>query len=176
MEYKKVTYKHLSIGQAIKGTEEVNRKSYFTAYVKAINPNFVTVEKWEKGGREEQLSTSLMFYVEMTQREFEEKYRAEAKEVVKAIQNKLHRDQIGVHEMWNAWLYGDPYEIAKYCKDNSMKVIGHCTDIVPKTAIFSDDKLDVGVCAEFEDGDRIWCHYRLADIKNMVEDYEELVS
>ncbi len=26
--------------------------------------------------------------------------------------------------------------------------------------MFSGDTLDVGVCAEYDDGERIWCHFR----------------
>lgn len=71
----------------------------------------------------------------------------------------------------NAWLYGTPYEIASYCIKNGMKVVGHSTDITPKTVMFSGDTLDVGVCAEYEDGERFWCHYRSENIKEMIELY-----
>lgn len=94
-----------------------------------------------------------MFIVEMTEKEFEDKYRDRAKEVIVGIQNKLHGDELGYHEMWNAWLYGSPYEIASHCVKNSMKVIGHSTDITPKIAMFSGDTLDAGVCAEYENGE-----------------------
>lgn len=176
MEDKLVTYKHLTVGQEIRGTEGEGTSSSFSAIVKSINPAYVTVEMWRKGGKEERIDTSLMFRVEMSEKEFEEKYREKAKEVITGIQNKLHSDQLGYHEMWNAWLYGTPYEIASYCVKNSMKVIGHSTDITPKIAMFSGDTLDVGVCAEYEDGERIWCHYRSEDIKNMIEQYKELAG
>lgn len=57
-----------------------------------------------------------------------------------------------------------------------MKVVGHSTDITPKIAMFSGDTLDVGVCAEYDDGERIWCHFRSGDIKKMVRRYTELVD
>ena len=57
-----------------------------------------------------------------------------------------------------------------------MKVVGHSTDITPKIAMFSGDTLDVGVCAEYDDGERIWCHFRSEDIKKMVRRYTELVD
>ena len=44
------------------------------------------------------------------------KYRDSAMQVIKNIQNTLHRDEIGEHEMWNSWLYGTPFEIAKVQK------------------------------------------------------------
>lgn len=176
MENKLVTYKNLKVGQVIKGTKGEGCCSGFTAFVKSINPAFVTVELWRKGGKEEKINSSLMFEVEMTEKEFESKYREKAKEVLKGIQNKLHGDELGYHEMWNAWLYGTPYEIASYCVKNNMKVVGHSTDIPPKFAMFSGDTLDVGVCAEYDDGERFWCHFRSGDIKEMGERYTELVN
>ena len=71
-------------------------------------------------------------------------------------------------------MYGTPYEIAKHCVENKMNVVGHCTDIIPKTAMFSGDTLDTGVCVEYLDGERIWCHYRTEDIRRMIEEYPEL--
>lgn len=169
MERKYVTYKNLKSGQEILGTKDGNLTSAFKAYVKDINPNFVTVEKWRKGGDTEKISTHYMFAVEMTEKEFEDKYREGAKEVIKNIQNKLHKDQLGYHEMWNSWLYGTPFEIAKACKENKMKIVGHCGDIIPKQNLINDDTQDIGVCAEYEDGERFWCHYSTDLLESMFE-------
>ena len=68
------------------------------------------------------------------------------------------------------------YEIAKECVKQNMRVIGHSPDIVPKHAMFSGDLLDVGVCAEYEDGERFWCHFRSQDIKEMLEEYKDLIQ
>lgn len=175
-EYKQVTYKHLIIGQEIKGTQEPGRSIGFTAYVKDINPNFVTVALWSPDGTEEKISTSAMFTVKMSDEEFKAKYREKAKEVLKNIQNKLLLDEIGYHEMWNSWLHGTPYEIASYCVKEKIRIVGHSTDITNKIAMFSGETLDVGVCAEYEDGERFWCHYRSSDIEKMLEMYSELVD
>lgn len=176
MEDKLVTYKHLKVGQKINGTKGGGSSRGFLAYVKSINPAYITVELWGRGGDEEKIDASFMFRVEMTEDEFREKYRSKAREVLKGIQNKLHGDELGYHEMWNAWLYGTPYEIASYCIKNNMKVVGHSTDITPKTAMFSGDTLDAGVCAEYEDGERIWCHFRTEDIRKMLEQHKELLD
>lgn len=176
MECKKVTYKNLKVGQKIEGTEGDGCTRFFTAYVKYINASYVTVEMREKGGHEERIDSSLMFMVEITEEEFNMRYREKAREVLKGFQNVLHGDEIGSHEMWNSWLCGTPYEIAKYCIDNDMMVVGYSTDIIPKTAMFSGDTLDAGVCAEYSDGDRIWCHYRTEDIRSMLEEYRELLE
>lgn len=176
MEEKLVTYKNLKVGQKIKGTKDGGSRSLFTAYVKSINPAFVLVEKWRIGGKEEQINSSVMFCVEMTEDEFESKYCEKAKEVLHGIQIKIHSDEIGYHEMWNAWLYGTPYEIAQYCVKENMRVVGYSSDIMPKTAMFSGDTLDVGVCAEYEDGERFWCHFRKSDIDRMLEYYKDLIA
>lgn len=173
MESKYVTYKLLKIGQEISGYKDGNLISGFKAYVKEINPNFVTVEKWNKGGTIEKLSTHYMFCVEMTEEEFKHKYKETAKEVISNMQNKLYKDQIGYHEMWNSWLYGSPYEIAKACIDNKMKIIGQCNDIVHKTNMFSGRTLDIGVCAEYEDGERFWCHFSTEDLNDMLKIWGE---
>lgn len=73
-ERKKVTYKHLKKGQEIKGVEYENCSSSFIAYVKDINPAFVTVEKWNPGGTEEKINAEAMFLIEMMEEEIREKY------------------------------------------------------------------------------------------------------
>ena len=176
MEHKLVTYKQLKIGQEIKGTEISGCSRGFAAFVKTINPAFVTVEMWRKGGTEEKIDSSVMFSVEMTEEEFEEKYFEKAKEVLESIQNKLHQDEIGYHEMWNSWLYGTPYEMASYCIKEKINIVGYASDIIPKIAMFSGDTLDIGVCAEYEDGKRFWCHYRYSDIEKMLKRYERLLK
>lgn len=176
MEKKYVTYKNLKKGQEIHGTKDGNCTRMCSAFVKEINPNFVTVEMWRKGGDIEKISTHCMFAVEMTEKEFEDKYRADAKEVIKDIQNKLHKDEIGYHEMWNSWLYGTPFEIAKACKEQSIKIVGHCSDIVAKENMISGHKQDIGVCAEYEDGERFWCHYSTEMLNDMLEIWGEMLN
>lgn len=171
-ERKKVTYKHLKKGQEIKGVEYENCSSSFIAYVKDINPAFVTVEKWNPGGTEEKINAEAMFLIEMMEEEIREKYNKKAGDIVRNIQNSMLYDEIGCHEMDNSWLYGDPWELAQKCAGKKLSILGHCRDITPKTAIFSGDVLDVGVCAEDEDGDRFWCHFRSEHIRMLVRSYE----
>lgn len=113
-----------------------------------------------------------MFMVELTREEFEKKYLKRARDVYANIQNRLAKYEIGTHEMWNGWLSGDPYEMAQYETRDGFKVVGYCPDIVPKTSWFGDS-LDVGVCIEYEDGNRYWCHYRMSQINEMLEWYKE---
>ncbi len=176
MEEKEVTYKHLKIGQKICGTAGDGRCQAFTAWVKAINPAYVTVAKWEKDGPEEKINTSLLFRVEMSEEEFKTKYREKAKEVLKNIQNPIHGDELGYHEMWNAWLEFSPYEIAQTCIKEKLNIVGHSADIIAKHTMFGNDILDIGVCVENEDGERFWCHFKSEYIKKMVSRYKELLD
>ncbi|WP_326514803.1 hypothetical protein [Clostridium intestinale] len=173
-EKKSVTYKNLKIGQEIKGHKLENLSSSYSAIVKAINPAYVTILKW--GKIEEKIDSRSLFDIEMTQQEFKDKYKETAKEILKNIKNKLHLDEIGYHEGWNTWLYGTPYEMAQYCIKDKIKIVGYCKDIIPKIAMFSGDTLDIGVCAEYEDGERFWCHYRYQDIERLFKRYRELVE
>lgn len=175
MENKYVTYKNLRVGQEIKGTKDGASTRGFVAYVKNINPAYITVSMWRENGKEEKLNSNLLFQVEMSKKEFEDKYRKNAKEVLCGINNKLNGDEIGYHEMWNAWLYGTPYEIARHCVKDKIRVVGYSSDIIPKIATFSGDTLDIGVCAEYDDGERFWCHYRYSDIEKMLDKYKELL-
>lgn len=170
---KLVTYKNLHIGQEIEGHKLEGCSSSYTATVTAINPAYVTVLVWER--LEERVDSRSLFSVKMTKQEFEDKYKEKAKEVLSKITNKLLRDEIGYHEMWNSWLYGTPYEIAQYCIQGNIKIIGYCSDIIPKTAMFSGDILDIGVCAEYDNGERFWCHYRYSDIEKMLSRYKDLL-
>lgn len=175
MEQKYVTYKHLKIGDEIEGTKSGNCTHMFHAYVKDVNAAYVTVEMWRVGGNTEKFSSeSTTFAIKMTEEEFNNKYKEEAKEVIKNIQKTLHKDEIGYHELWNSWLYGTPFEIAKACIENKLTIVGHCKDIITKIGILEDDPLDIGVCAEYEDGERFWCHFSTKLLNNMIE-YGELM-
>lgn len=112
-----------------------------------------------------------MFLIEMTDKEIREKYHEKAGECVANIQNSLCRDEIGYHEMYNAWLSSDPWELAQSCVKSKLTILGHCSDIIPKTAMFTSEKLDVGICVEDADGDLFWCHFTSRDIRILVERY-----
>lgn len=172
---KLVTYKHLSVGQKIHGVESSNRTSWFTGTVKDINPAFVTVMKFDKY-EEKYNSEEYKFEVLMSEAEYKAKYQNTAKKILKNLNNRLQYDEIGYHEMWNSWLYCDIYEMADYCEKVKMMVVGYCTDIIPKIAMLSGDTLDIGVCCEYEDGERFWCHYRSSDLKELLDKNTELME
>lgn len=172
-EYKELTYRQLKAGQEIKGVKYRNGHSSFSGFVKEVNPGYVTVEMWSVGGREERISSEEIFLVEMSDEEIRHKYNGKAKEAIEHIQKRLHRDEIGYHEMCNSWLSSNPWELAQECCQKKLTIQGHCKDIVPKTAMFSGDVLDVGICVEDDDGYRFWCHFRFSDIEVLVRRYEK---
>lgn len=173
-EYKYVTWRNLHPGQEISGYKIGNSTCSFRAYVKHASRASVIVEMWRVGGELENIDADAMFAIEMTREEVEAKYFDKAKELLNNIQTKLHRDEIGPHDMWNAWLNIDPYEMAQMCSRFNLTVLGHCTDIVPKTSWIAADVLDIGVCVEDYDGDRFWCHWKKDYIDMMIEDFQEV--
>lgn len=174
MENKEVTYKNLKVGQEINGHKLDNSSSSYSAIVTNINPSYITILKW--GKYEEKVDSRSLFYIELTNEEYENKYKDKVIKILKSLKNKLLRDEIGYHEMWNVWLYGTIYEMAEYCTKNKMEVIGYCSAITPKTTMFSEDILDIGVCAESENGERFWCHYRYSDLVQLLEQYKSLIN
>lgn len=171
-EEKYVTYRHLKKGQEISGTKQGNSWSGFKGYVKEANAAYVILELWNPGGPEERYpSEETLFGIEMTEEEIKEKYNQMAGTVVKAIQNRLENYEIGYHEMFNSWLSSDPWEMAQACAKKNLIIIGSCYDIPQKHAMFSGELLDVGICAEDEDGDRFWCHFKSDNIEIMKRRY-----
>jgi hypothetical protein len=168
-EKKRITAKNLIPGQEILGVEEGASSSGFTAYVKEVTPAGVRVAMWDKDGKERIYSTDCTFIVRMSEREVEAKYEKLAREIVQNIQNKLLPEQIGAHEDWNGWLYGTPYEMAAACWEQGMRVIGYCDDIVPKRNLYTGEELKLGICAEYEDGERIWCHFSEESFNDLIE-------
>lgn len=172
-EEKYVTYRHLKKGQEISGAKQGNSWHGFKGYVKEANAAYVILELWNPGGPEERYpSEETLFGIEMTEDEIKEKYNQMAGTVVKAIQNRLENYEIGYHEMFNSWLSSDPWEMAQACAKKNLTIIGSCYDITPKHAMFSGELLDVGICAEDENGDRFWCHFKSDSVEVMKRRYE----
>lgn len=169
---KYVTWRSLTKGQEIHGYKRGFSTHGFHAVVESTNVAFVTVLMW--GTDEEQIaSEDTMFEVDMTEEEFRGQYAKGAAEIIQALQNSLAEYEIGYHEMWNAWISYDPYEMAAACQDQKIKVIGVCNDITPKHPMFDPDfVLDIGICAEYADGERFWCHASRKYLEDMLTDYE----
>lgn len=166
-----VTYKHLAIGQEIKGVKTGTVRTGFTGYVFAINPSYVTVSMWKKDGRKEKYSTDSIFIIEMTEEEYREKWNKKAGEVVTALQNRMLLDEIGYHSMFNAWVSSNPWEMAEACSRQNYRLLGYCPDIPAKHSL-AGDLMDIGFCVETEEEDRIWCHARSSYLEALSRRYE----
>lgn len=166
-----VTWRNLEKGQKIRGWQCDGSHRMASAIVKDTNPAVVTLLVFGKT-EEEVDSEANMFEVDMTEDEIHAQYEKAAAEIIKNIQIELPISEIGEHEMWNGWISCDAYEMAMALAADSIKVVGHCTEIVPKHAMFSNDLLDVGICIEYDDKERCWCHARSSDIDNILENWE----
>lgn len=170
-EKKYVTYKQLKKGQEIQGWENGNSSTLTSAIVKEINPAFVSVMKW--GRFPEQIpAEDTKFIVYMNEEEFKNKYQQGAKDIIKALENMLCDYEIGSHEMWNSWVYYDPFQMAKACKKNKIRIIGLCENVYQR---YENEK-DVGICAEDEDGTKFWCHASEDYITRMIKVYKYLID
>ena len=111
----------------------------------------------------------------MTNKELRKKYSTEIEEIKEALNHDLgHVD--GYHEMWNSWLYSSNSlaRMASELKQNKLRIVGYATLTVPKHSMFSDQVLDIGVVAEYENGERIWCHTSDEHRKRLLSDeYDE---
>lgn len=168
---KYVTYRHLKPGDKIHGWKDGTRIRYCRATVVSVNPAYVTVSVFDQ--YEEKLNAeTAMFEVEMTEKEFRAKHAAGAAEIMQNIHNKLQIDACGYHEMWNAWIGVDPYEMAAWAQKHKFKIVGHTDLSIPKLSMFGGDPLDIGICCEYEDGERFWCHARSSYLRDMEKYYD----
>lgn len=171
MEYKFVPAKRMHPGDAFLGWKIESCHTFAAGVIKEVNPFKVRVIIFPgPNQREEEIDAEAFFKVEMTEKEFKEKYRETAKGVASAFKNKLHLDEIGYHEMDNHWLSCCPYEMAAACQKMGVRIIGICTAVTPKPCLFGTSICDIGVCAEYLDGgERFWCHWFSEDINNISE-------
>lgn len=170
-EKKYVTYRHLKKGQEICGYKSGGCDASFSAIIEEINPAFVKVLKWGKTP-EEIPSEGTGFAVYMSEDEFRAKYRLEAINIMRALENKLDDYEIGYHEQWNSWISYDIYELARNCKENNIKIIGLCESVYQR---YKDDK-DIGICVEDEEGKKFWCHASERILSRMIKMYKHSID
>ena len=152
-ETKYISFSELKIGMEIKGYKKGNTTSFCTQEVISIKNNSVSLS-W---GNTLENASDYMFEVELTKEELQEKYKNDIEEIREALNHDLGQVD-GYHEMWNSWLCArDLAEMASTLKEHKLRIIGYATLTVPKTTMFGTT-LDIGVVAEYEDGERIWCH------------------
>ena len=171
MKTKEVTYKHLKKGQKIHGTTRGNMYSSFLATVTDVNPAFVSVLMWDE--KPEKIpSEETLFRVEMSEKEFREKYKQDAIAVMKGMVKELSSHEIGYHEQWNGWLHYDPFELGKNCRKYNLKVLGVCRDVWQR----SGQDRNVGICVEEEDGTKYWCHASEHHVERMIRKFKYLAE
>lgn len=163
-ETKYITLSELRIGMEIQGYKKGNTTSYCTQDVVAIKNNTVKLS-W---GTSLKNASDYMFSVALTNEELQEKYKDTIQEIKEALSHNLGQVD-GYHEMWNSWLCaGNLAEMASNLKEHKLRIIGYATLTAPKTTMFGTT-LDIGVVAEYEDGERIWCHTSSEHIKGLLD-------
>ena len=152
-ETKYISFSELKIGMEIQGYKKGCSQSFCCQEVKSIKNNSVTLS-W---GTTLENASDYMFSVELTDEELQEKYKDTIQEIKEALNHDLGQVD-GYHEMWNSWLFAHNLaEMASNLKEHKLRIIGYATLTTPKLTMFGTT-LDIGVVAEYEDGERIWCH------------------
>lgn len=164
-ETKYISLSELKVGMEIQGYKKGNTTSFCRQEVKSIKSNSVTLS-W---GTTLENASDYMFAIELTKEELQEKYKNDIEEIRGALKHDLGQVD-GYHEMWNSWICtGDLAEMASYLNEHKMRIIGYATLTSPKTTMFGT-RLDIGVVAEYENGERIWCHTSSEHIKSLLEE------
>lgn len=164
-ETKYIPFSELKVGMEIQGYKKGSTTSFCCQEVKSIKNNSVALS-W---GTTLENASDYLFSVELTKEELEEKYKDTIEEIREALNHDLGQVD-GCHEMWNSWLcVGDLAEMASYLSEHKMRIIGYATLTSPKTTMFGT-RLDIGVVAEYGDGERIWCHTSSDHIKSLLEE------
>lgn len=164
-ETKYISLSELKVGMEIQGYKKGNTTSFCRQEVKSIKNNSVTLS-W---GETLENASDYMFAIELTKEELQEKYKDNIEEIREALNHDLGQVD-GYHEMWNSWLFAsDLAEMASNLNEHKLRLIGYATLTVPKLTMF-DTILDIGVVAEYENGERIWCHCSNEQRKRLLEE------
>ena len=167
-ETKYIPFSELKVGMEIQGYKNGRSVSLCTKEITSIKNNKVSFN-W---GDALENASDYVFSIKLTEEELEEKYKDAIQEIKEALSHDLGQVD-GYHEMWNSWLCaGDLAEMASYLNEHKMRIIGYATLTSPKTTMFGT-RLDIGVVAEYEDGERIWCHTSSDHIKSLLEEVED---
>lgn len=163
-ETKYISLSELKVGMEIQGYKNGNKTTYHSANVVSIKNNTVKLS-W---GDSLKNASDYMFEVELTEEELREKYKHAIEEIREALNHDLGQVD-GYHEMWNSWLCAESLiKMASNLNEHKLRIIGYATLTTPKRTMFGT-VLDVGVVAEYNDGERIWCHTSSDHIKSLLE-------
>lgn len=172
-ETKKLTVEQLKIGQEFLCYKIGQSTTHpCLCHIKEIGPDGIIIyDKTRPSAGSEKVPINAIFEVELTDKEFNQKYRDSAKEVYDILSGAEYIGDRGSHEMYNGWLGSTCQELYKNLKDEDWKLIGWFWLSNVKHGYFSD--CDIGVIAEDNDGERFWCHYTKQEIDYMCECYKE---
>ena len=167
-EQKYIPLSELKVGMEIQGYKNGKWTSYCNKKVISIENNTVSFN-W---GDSIENASGCMFSVELTKEELQEKYKDVIEEIKEALNHDLGQVD-GYHEMYNTWIcVGDLAEMASILNEDKLKIIGYATLTTPKVTMFGTT-LDIGVVAEYEDGERIWCHTSSEHIKYLLGEADD---
>ena len=167
-ETKYIPFSELKVGMEIEGWKKGSSVSLCTKEITSIKNNKVSFN-W---GDALENASDYIFSVKLTEEELQEKYKDAIQEIKEALSHDLGQVD-GYHEMWNSWLCaGDLAEMASYLNEHKMRIVGYATLTSPKTTMFGT-RLDIGVVAEYEDGERIWCHTSSKHIKSLLGNMDD---
>lgn len=164
-ETKYIPLLKLKVGMKIQGYKKGCSEAFCCQEVTSIKNNSVTLS-W---GETLENASDYVFSIELTDEELQEKYKDAIQEIKEALNHDLGQVD-GYHEMWNSWICArDLAEMASNLNEHKLRVIGYATLTTPKLTMFGTT-LDIGVVAEYEDGERIWCHTSSEHIKRLLGD------
>jgi hypothetical protein len=123
------------------------------------------------GKNPEILPLDALYEVPLTEKEFSEKYFNEAKEVYNKLHNKMFIEYAGYHEMWNAWIDYDIYQLAANLREHNLELLGYIELSSPKVS-FVGTKLEIGLVVKQEE-DIFWCHASKEYLDDMLDEYKE---
>ena len=164
-ETKYISLSELKVGMEIQGYKKGGTTSCCTKEIVSIKKNTVKFN-W---GDPLKNASDYLFEIKLTEEELQEKYKDAVQEIKEALSHDLGQVD-GYHEMWNSWLCAVSLtEMASQLNEHKLRIIGYATLTSPKRTMFGT-LLDIGVVAEYEDGERIWCHTSSEHIKSLLED------
>lgn len=169
-ETKKLSYKQLQKGMKLRGwrTYAGTTITRFGAYgpIESISPIEIKFE-----GSNETLNPQEIDYyeVDLTKEELISKWRPAAAHALERLKVELAGHEIGEHEMWNAWIGCDLYELARNLHEYKLTLLGHCRDVPWQKVDWLGDTLACGICVEDEEGVRFWCHVTDGHLDDLLE-------
>ena len=166
-----VHWRHVKVGMNLNGyKDDVSSHYHYPPFkIMAITGAYVEIE--HQGARERLSTENLYFEMPVSEDKLRDRYRDLARKLQKAFTVKLHKDEIGQHEMWNGWIcVTDLYELAQTITQEDFMVVGICTDITPHDLGGLHAQWDTAVVIEYPDGERYWCHYASMYIQDFLEE------